>query len=183
MSKNKTLDDFMKSITPEMEDKFKQERIEWKNSLTAEYQLGHYVGLEIVHNYLPTLSTDMLQTRNVIEVSEEDTMENERLDTEWYATTQYGGEWDGKDESGDKEKWNLYHQHNKMLERKYLPNPLYCHMGVLNIRDMDDFKKGLRFALWDCDMCSYNIELENIKIYDEEHLMSTIIEFSLDSVV
>lgn len=183
MSKNKTLDDFMKSITPEMEDKLKQERIERKNSLTSEYQLGFYVGLEIVRNYLPTLSTDMIQSRHVIDVSEEDKMENERLDTEWYETTQYGGKWDGVTENGDKTKWDLYHQHNKILERKYLPNPLYCHMGVLNIRDMDDFKKGLRFALWDCDMCSYNIELENIKIYDEEHLMSTIIEFSLDSVV
>ena len=183
MVRSKTFKSIMDSITPEMEDRFKKERIEHKNSLTAEYQLGYYVGLEIVHNYLPTLSTDMLQTRNVIEVSEEDSLENERLDTEWYATTQYGGEWNTKDENGDKENWDLYHQHNKMLERKYLPNPLYCHMGVLNIRDMDDFKKGLRLSLWDCDRCSYNIEPENVKIYDHEDVMSTIIEFSLDSVM
>ena len=183
MIKNKIIDRLLKSITPEMENKRKQERIERKNSLTAEYQLGYYVGLDIVHKYLPTLSTDMLQSRHVIEVLEEDKLENERLDTEWYVTTKHGGEWNGKEENGDKEKWDLYYQHNKMLERKYLPNPLYCHMGVLNIRDMDEFKKGLRLALWDCDMCSYNIEPENIKIYDEEHMMSTIIEFSLDSVV
>lgn len=183
MSRNKTLDDFMKSITPEMENKWKQERIERKNRLTAEGQLGYYVGLEIIHRHLPTLSTDMIQSRHVIDVLEEDKLENERLDTEWYVTTRHGGEWNGTDENGDKEKWDLYHQHNKMLERKYLPNPLYCHMSVLNIRDMDEFKKGLRFALWDCDMCSYNIEPENIKIYDDKDVMFTIIEFSLDKVV
>jgi len=62
MERNNIIKSMMDSITPEMEERFKQERIEWKNSLTAEYQLGHYVGLEIVHNYLPTLSTDMLVT-------------------------------------------------------------------------------------------------------------------------
>lgn len=183
MTRSKTLDDFMKSITPEKKDKWKQERIERKNHLTAESQLGYYVGLEIIHRCLPTLSTDMLQSRHVIDVLEEDKLENERLDTEWYVTTRHGGEWNGTDENGDKEKWDLYYQHNKMLERKYLPNPLYCHMSVLNIQDMDEFKKGLRFALWDCDMCSYNIEPENIKIYDDEDVMFTIIEFSLDKVV
>jgi len=70
-----------------------------------------------------------------------------------------------------------------MLERKYLPNPLECYMSLLNVQHMDEFKKGLRFALWDCDMCSYNIEPENIKIYDDEQGMFTIIELQLDSVV
>lgn len=183
MTRSKTFEKILNSITPEMENKWKQERIEYKNSLTTEYQLGYYVGLEIIHKYLPTLSTDMLQTRNVIEVSEEDSSENERLDTEWYATTRYGGEWNGVDENGDMEKWDSYHQHNKMLERKYLYNPLQCHMDILNIQDMDEFKKGLRVALWNCDMCSYNIEPENIKIYDDEDYYTTVIEFVLDSVV
>jgi len=183
MARSKIFEDFLKSITPEMEEKWKQKRIEKKKSLTLDYQLGYYVGLEIVHRFLPTLSTDMLQTRNVIEVSEEDRLENERLDTEWYETTRYGGNWNGKDENGDKEKWELYHQHNKMLDRKYLPNPLVCHLDLLNIENESEFKNGLRVALWDCDMCSYNIEPENIKIYDEEDMYFTIIEFVLDSVV
>lgn len=183
MARSRVFESILNSITPEEVEKMKQKRIEQKNKLTLEYQLGYYVGLEIVHRYLPTLSTDMLQTRNVIEVSEEDSLENERLDTEWYVTTRHGGKWNGVDENGDKEKWNLYHQHNKMLEKKYLPNPLKCHMDILNIQDMDEFKKGLRVALWDCDMCSYNIEPENIKIYDDEDVMFTIIELCLDSVV
>jgi hypothetical protein len=105
------------------------------------------------------------------------------LDTEWYETTKHGGKWNGVDENGNKEKWELFHQHNKMLERKYLPNPLECFIDLLNILNIDEFKKGLRVALWDCDMCSYNIEPENIKIYEDENAMFTIIEFKLDTVL
>jgi hypothetical protein len=183
MTRSKIMEDLLNSITPEEEEKWKKKRIERKNNLTLDYQLGAYVGEYIVYNHLPTLSTDMLQTRNVIQVSEEDSLENERLDVEWYETTRYGGNWNGKDENGDKEKWELYLQHNKMLERKYLPNPLICHLSLLNIQNESEFKNGLRVALWDCDMCSYNIEPENIKIYDEEDMYFTIIEFVLDSVV
>ena len=92
MARSRVFESILNSITPEEVEKMKQKRIEQKNKLTLEYQLGYYVGLEIVHRYLPTLSTDMLQTRNVIEVSEEDSLENERLDTEWYVTTRHGGE-------------------------------------------------------------------------------------------
>jgi hypothetical protein len=56
-------------------------------------------------------------------------------------------------------------------------------LDLLNIKNENEFKDGLKFALWDCDMCSYNIEPENIKIYDDEDMYFTIIEFVLDSVV
>jgi hypothetical protein len=176
--KNEIIDDIFNSITPEEEEKWKQKRIEHKNKLTAEYQLGYYVGLNIVRD-LPTLSTDMLQTRNVFQVSEEDTLENKRLDEEWLETTRYGGKWDGVNENGDKEKWELFLQHNKMLTKKYLPNLSKHYMGVLNIQNMNEFKEGLGVALWECDLCNYDIEPENIKIYDYEDFYSTIIELKL----
>jgi hypothetical protein len=179
MRRSKIMEDLLNSITPEEEDKWKQERIERKNKLTHNYQLGFYVGLEIVNSYLPTLSTDMLQTRNVIQVSGKDMLKNIRLNEEWFETTRNGGNWNGKDENGDKEKWDLYHQHNKMLERKYLPNPLICRLSLLNIQNESEFKNGLRDTLWDCDLCSYNIEPENIKIYDDKNMYFTIIEFVL----
>jgi hypothetical protein len=176
--KNEIIDDILNSITPEEEEKGKQKRIERKNKLPAEYQLGYYVGLHVVRD-LPTLSTDILQTRNVIQVSEEDALENKRLDEEWLETTRYGGKWDGVNENGDKEKWELYLQHNKMLTKKYLPNPYKHYMGVLNIQNIKEFKEGLRVALWDCDLCNYDIEPENIKIYEDEDVYSTIIELQL----
>jgi chaperonin cofactor prefoldin len=66
--------------TPEYKQKRIKENEEHLETLTMDYQLGYYVGEHIVNRYLPTLSTDILQSRNVIEVSEEDTIENNRLD-------------------------------------------------------------------------------------------------------
>lgn len=179
MARSKKIFDILESITPEMEQRWKDERIERKNKLTAEHQLGYYVGLRIVDRYLPTLSTDMIQSGRVISVSVEDSEENRRLNEEWFDTTRTGKNWDGVSKSGDKEKWDLLFNHNKMLEKKYLPNPLLCHMTPLNVQNMDEFKSGLRIALWDCDMCSYRIDPEDIKIYDDEDFMFTIIELKL----
>ena len=128
--------------------------------------ITEYVGEHIVNRYLPTLSTDMIHSNRVIEVSEEDSLENKRLDTEWFSTTRHMPNWDGEVD-GSKEKWNEYFQHNKMLEKKYLPGKLECHLGLLKINDMVEFKKGLQDSLWNCDMCSYNIEPENIKIEND----------------
>lgn len=173
MARSKTISDILDSITPEMEQEWKEKRISRKNMLTAEYQLGYYVGLRIVDEYLPTLSTDMIQSQRVISVTEEDAAENKRLNEEWFDTTRT------RKENGNKEKWNLLFNHNKMLEKKYLPNPLLCHLSPLNIQSTEQFKSGLRLALWDCDMCSYRIDPEDIKIYDDEDARFTIIEFSL----
>ena len=172
MKRSEIFNDLLESITPEMEKNWKQQRIERKNNLTSEYQLGYYVGEYIVSRFLPTLSTDMIQSRRVITVSYEDIEENKRLYSEWFNSNR-------ANEEGGKGKWVLFYQHNKMLEKKYLPNPLICHLGALNILNMDEFKKGLSYSLWDCDICSYNIEPENIKIYDDEEVRFTIVELKL----
>ncbi len=172
--------DFMKEIkSPEYKQKQIEENKLYLEKLTVDRELGFYVGEHIVSRYLPTLSTDMLQSRNVINVSEEDKIENERLDTEWFSTTKHMPNWDGKSD-GDNTKWGLYFQHNKMLEKKYLPNPLECHLGLIKFNDENEFKEGLRISLWDCDMCSYNIEKENIKIDYDFEMGFTIISFQLD---
>ncbi len=174
-----SLSERLKSITPEMREKWKQERNEMRKLLTPEFQLGNYVGETIVNNHLPSLSTNGLHTRKVIEVSKEDNDENQKLSDEWYETTRYGGNYNKLDVY-DKEKWNLYRQHSIMLENKYLPNPLVCYVDLLNIQDIDEFKRGLIQSLWDCDMCSYSLEKSEIKIYDDEDFYFTIIEFILD---
>ena len=171
------LDEIFKEISsPEYKAKMVKEYQEQFDNLNMDYQLGYFVGRHIVHSYLPTLSTDMLYSGNVIEVSEEDKIENKRLDQEWLKTTRHNDDWNGEDD-GDKEKWNLYFQHNKMLEKKYLPNPLECHLELIKFNDEVEFKEGLRWALWDCDMCSYNIEPENIKIVNEMEYGWTKISF------
>jgi hypothetical protein len=161
--------------TPEYKQKQIKKNEEYLNKLTLDRQLGYYVGEHIVSRYLPTLSTDLLQSRRVIQVNDEDTAENKRLDKEWFnSCTHKSGD------SGDNEKWNLYLQHNKMLEKKYLPNPLECHLGLIKFNDENEFKEGLKLSLWDCDMCSYDIEKENIKIEYDMEMGFTVISFQLN---
>lgn len=134
--------------------------------LTAEYQLGYYVGEYIYSRFLPTLSTDILQTRNVIEVSEEDELENKRLFDKWII-------------DNDIEKWDLYHQHNKMLEKKYLPHELKCHFDLLHIKKEKIFKDGLINSLWNCDLCCYSLKPEDIIIEHDLDFNTTTIIFKL----
>lgn len=166
-------------LTPKRLEEIKQERISHITSLTSEFQLGGYVGKHIVNRYLPTLSTDGIQSGKTIKVSEEDFAENKKLGEEWFSTGSYG-EKNNRNVKENKEKWKLYYEHNKMLSKKYLPNPLICHIDVLNIRDVDEFKKGLIQTLWNSDICSYNLEGGNIKIYNDKEYYFTIIEFQLD---
>jgi len=158
-------------ITPEYLEKRKQEQIDQKNSLTAEWQLGFYVGEDIVHHFLPTLSVEQ-GTIKVIPVSSEDELEYKRREELW--SDKYNR---GKNEA--KEEWESFQQLRKELQAKYLPNPLQCHLPVLNIRNMDEFKSGLISSLWNSDVCSYELKPENIKIYEEDDSWFTVIEFEL----
>jgi hypothetical protein len=173
---------FKEIHTPEYKEKCIQRNEEYLQQASMDYQLGFYVGEYIVNRYLPTLSTDALHSRNVIEVTEEDALENKILDDEWFKTTKYQDNWGGE-EDGDKEKWNLYHQHNKMLEKKYLPPVLECVFSLIRIIDMKLFKTGLIHSLWGCDMCSYNLDEENIEIKNDMEIGFTHIKFKLDEKV
>ena len=152
-----------------------KEHEEYLKNVSMDWQLGYYIGENIVDNYLPTLSTDMIYSRKVIQVSEEDTIENKRLDEEWFNSCLHV-----KGDSGDKEKWEAYFNHNKMLEKKYLPQTLECVFSLIGIRDMKKFKDGLRNSLWNCDMCSYNIDEDKIEITNDLELGFTHIKFQYD---
>ena len=165
--------------SPEYKEKRIKENEEYLQKVTMDWQLGFYVGQDIVHNYLPTLSTDMIHSRNVIKVSEEDATENQRLSDEWFSTTKYQDNWNGE-EDGSKDKWELYFQHNKMLEKKYLPKILDTAFGLLRIDDMEKFKNGLIDSLWNCDMCSYNLDEDKIIIKQDMLNGFTEIKFELD---
>lgn len=161
----------MKKINdPEYQERMKQKRINYKKSLTAEYQLGFFVGEDIVNRFLPTLSVEP-GTRKEILVSDEDQREYNRLDKRWYEKCKLG-----KDQS--EKEWTDFQEFRQVLKTKYLPNPLVCHENLLNIRDMGKFKAGLMTSLWDCDHCSYSLEKEDIEIYDEEDYF-TIIKLKL----
>lgn len=160
-------------------DKLKsKDEITLKSRFSYIEQLGWFVGEYIYFRYLPTLSTDPIRTLKTIAVSEEETAEHKRLESEWFnqiKTDRLGS---------DNSKWKAFQAYDKFLEEKYLPKILKCHIPVIEIdpSDHDEFKKGLTTYLWDTDVCSYSLKFENIKIYNEEKYF-TVIEFVLASTV
>jgi hypothetical protein len=65
-------------------------------------------------------------------------------------------------------------------KRKYLPQTLECVFSLIRIDDMNKFKEGIKESLWNCDMCSYNIDEEKIEIYNDLELGFTHIKFQYD---
>lgn len=165
--KSDVLNRLLKKINdPKWKEQMKQKRINYKKSLTAEYQLGFFVGEDIVNRFLPTLNVEA-GTRKQIDVSTEDQWEYNRLDKRWYEKCKLG-----KDQS--EKEWTDFQEFRQILKTKYLPNPLECHEKLLNIRDMGKFKAGLIISLWDCDHCNYSLESEDIEIYDEDDYFTVI---------
>lgn len=157
------------NITPEESEQIRLRRIESVKKLTLEYQLGWYIGEDIVRKYLPTLSVDMLQTRTVINVSEEEKNEAERLNNVWYAN------YDEKAKNDP--NWIALRKYHVMLEEKYLPQVLECHIPSLNVENMGELKKGIRAALWDSDLCHYAItEDDDIEIAHDNDFYFTIVK-------
>ena len=113
------------------------------------YQLGQYVGEYITRRFLPTLSTDMLKTYTLIEVSEEDA-ERHRIADEALIKAY---KWSGDDNS--KEAFEIYKALNNELTRKYLSEKLECMVPKVYPTDIDIFKEGLMDQLWGTDLSHY----------------------------
>jgi hypothetical protein len=161
MTKRKIFD-----ITPEEREEIRNKRIKRIKDMTMEYQIGCYVGEQIFRNDLPCLDVDMIHTSRVINVTPEELVEAERLNEVWHN--------DHTDDNGP--NWVALRAYHKELEDKYLPKVLVCHVDPINVVDMEEFKRGVRTALWDCDMCHYNIR-ENSDIdvaYDEDYYFTII---------
>ena len=152
-------------ITEEERAEYKEKRIEEKSKLTLAYQLGFYIGEQIVSRYLPTLSVDGLQTNKCISVTCGEGDESKRLNDIWfnkYHNTDGSG--------GESDEWEALRAYHEMLEAKYLPKTVECHFGVLNIgeNDMVEFKSGISSSLWNCDCSHYSTKVEDISVMDDE---------------
>jgi hypothetical protein len=131
---------------------------------TIAYQLGVYVGEHIINRYLPTLSIDYIQTNNNISVTCAEGDEYRRLNDIWF----------NKKRDDSSAEWDALKKHEKMLNDKYLPKTLECHIPFLcvNENDMEEFKNGLIEALWDCDCCNYKIGVDDIIIVKEKIVLT-----------
>ena len=172
--KHKKINGFPK-LTPARKAAVHKRLLEKRASLTLAYQLGFYIGEEIVHKYLPTLSVDGIKTRKNISVTCGEGDECRRLDDVWYKKRMESR--DDDDKSSEAE-WKALRAYHEMLEEKYLPKTIECHFQLLNITEenMKDFKKGVGTSLWDCDCSHYSTKPEDIEVKaDEEGWFTNII--------
>jgi hypothetical protein len=138
------------------------------NSLNK--QLGIYVGEYIITHYLQTLSTDMLQSNIVVKVSDEDTNTWAELEKNYHSI-------DNKTESNKVFYENLAWY--KAMEKKYLPEKIKCMVPRIEPTDMEEFKEGLKEAIWDCDMSSYDLD-EPFSVQTHEYYWCSIINLKID---
>lgn len=145
---------------------------------SLEYQLGYYVGEYIYHTQLPTLSTDLLHSRKVIQVTISEADQYHALEEKWR-------------KSKSDLDWNTMKDFRHALAKKYLPNKLECFIPKLDFNeqfDITEFKKGLRWSLWDCDLCWYKIEKDEDIGIQQESLggyftqINLILDVTLDDV-
>ena len=125
------------------------------------YQLGVMIGEHIIARYLPTLAIDPLKSYHVIDVSDSDKAEHDRLESLWMNRRD-----DIEYDENDKSAWNNYRAFVVSLDKKYLPEKLICYIPIkINIKsDLSDLKHGIQDSLWDCDICTYSIESDKIVI-------------------
>ena len=163
-------------LTPEKKAELKQKRLDKKAKLTLAYQLGYYIGEQIVDKYLLTLSCETIRTNNVIQVSISEADKLRELSDIWFNKCHSIKGSDEEQEVSSEVEWKALRAYNKMLEDKYLPYTIKCHFQVLNVleSDMNDFKKGISTSLWDCDCSHYSCELEDISVEDDESCFFTI---------
>jgi hypothetical protein len=126
--------------------------------LSLNYQLGVYVGEYIVALHLPTLSTDMLLTRTIIEVSPEETAEWEILEKPQQI---YISSKDPDREAKEEARTKRFYENRKWyhkLEEKYLPETIKVRVPRVVPTNMKQFTKGIEDVLWDCDRSHYKIK-------------------------
>jgi len=134
------------------------------------YQLGMYVGEYITFKHLPVLSTDMLRTNTVVQVSQEDAVRHRIVDQTLWKTDPRS--------TTRQEKFKVYRALNNELARKYLSEKLDCIVPKVYPTDMDKFKEGLMDQLWDTDLSHYLPEDDFYKVGHEEgwadHIILTL---------
>jgi len=139
---------------------------------SKDYQLGFYIGEMIFEKYLPTTDAVMLQTNHVIPLLPEDFIEYKRLEKEWsdhmWANMGNKKEKNPIIKAEGKRLFDIQLNFWRMAAKKILLPEIKCDILPLPRHlNVTKFKEGLSYFLWDCDMCSYSIEHEDIIIGEE----------------
>lgn len=132
------------------------------NSLSTEYLAGLFFGRAYITPYLPTLDCDGITSRKIVKVSEDEVLQEKIFSDLWF---------NNKFTEDKKLCWDKYVSYRKILIEKYIPKELFIHMLPLNdeLINSEDFKKGIRTAMWDCDYSYYKcMENSDIEFIREE---------------
>lgn len=165
-------------ISDEEMERLRQRRLTALKKLSLAFQLGVYIGEEIVRRNLPTLSVDMIQSNNVINVSPEEEEEHKRLEEEWW-TKAVKSIHLVEDANGP--EWTRLQEHRKVLEEKYLPKKVECYFDPINCEDELELKRGIVHALWHSDMSHYKCsEPEDVDVKLTEDVFFTVITIKRD---
>lgn len=165
-----------KNFTEEDRAAAKKKRLEKKSKLSLAFQLGYYVGEQIIDKFLPTLSVDMLKTKKNISVTCAEGDECRRLNNIWFNKRISIKGSDEEQSKATEKEWNDLRAYHEMLEEKYLPKTIECHLGRLNINenDMIEFKKGISDSLWNCDCSHYSTDVEDIEVKEDDGWFTVI---------
>jgi len=123
-----------------------------ENLKDLNYQLGRYVGEYIIIQHLLTLSTDMIKSNRVVDVSKEDNETHNVISNELNKTYKFNG-----GDGNSTEKFKAYKKFNHELARKYLPEKLDCLVPTVYPTNMKLFENGISHALRDCDYSWYEL--------------------------
>ena len=148
-------------FTKEQKEAYKNRRLKERSSLSLAYQLGIYVGEQIIHKYLPTISVDSAQTKTNISVTCAEGDKYRNLNDTWFKFAMEIGE-----TGGNGEAWINMQNYYDILLDKYLPDTVECLFHLLNITEeyMLDFKKGIGHCLWDSDCSHYSADPKHIEV-------------------
>lgn len=153
MKKNRKISEYLDSIPTELQEKWREERIERICSTTESYQLGWLIG-DNISRKIPVLTISGIPGNIPMEIGEIDYYNS--LKEKWF------NEPEGELQN---EYWKEMRGFDKKMEQKYLPEKYSFYTPVLNISDMDEFKSGIRSSLWNFDFCNYKIKKnEDIQI-------------------
>ena len=136
--------------------------------LDLNFQLGILAGSIIYEKYLPTLSTDMMQSKVVIDVTDEsDLAEHDRFEKLYDSAL------------GNKDEFKKVHKQwlefYRPMSRKYLPETIKCLIEKIEPTNLNEFKKGLNTFLWNTDLSHYMAEDGFFPPNDKYAWCSTII--------
>jgi hypothetical protein len=149
----------------EFKDQIRIENQNWYNSLTLDYQLGYFVGLQILQNRLPSLPINIYTSKKSnVNITEEEKLKYEKLEIEFE-----------KDDENE-EKYDKLNEFNLELEKKYLPNPYLCKFDLVRFEDETEFRRGLIVGLTHPEIEYYSIE--NIEINIDLDYRQTIFKFN-----